>query len=103
MAAASSTGRTTRRAENHEIPTSAANKAPPAISITRCTSSSVFCSFSKLENKYSSYEPANGTLSGAPTTMPGVGAEPFSNGRSEEHTSELQSRFDLVCRLLLEK
>src|SRR5207249_11844681 len=26
-----------------------------------------------------------------------------SNLRSEEHTSELQSRFDLVCRLLLEK
>src|SRR2546421_7128357 len=31
---------------------------------------------------------------------------PFSaaiSGRSEEHTSELQSRSDLVCRLLLEK
>src|SRR5690349_24257405 len=28
--------------------------------------------------------------------LPGV-------GRSEEHTSELQSRRDLVCRLLLEK
>src|SRR5699024_12200477 len=28
-------------------------------------------------------------------------SQPF--GRSEEHTSELQSRFDLVCRLLLEK
>src|SRR5699024_12080476 len=27
---------------------------------------------------------------------------PFRS-RSEEHTSELQSRFDLVCRLLLEK
>src|SRR5699024_11843454 len=27
----------------------------------------------------------------------------FEAGRSEEHTSELQSRFDLVCRLLLEK
>ena len=27
----------------------------------------------------------------------------FSIGRSEEHTSELQSRSDLVCRLLLEK
>src|SRR5437868_13214999 len=30
----------------------------------------------------------------------------YANGifsRSEEHTSELQSRFDLVCRLLLEK
>src|SRR6266513_2982944 len=26
-----------------------------------------------------------------------------SRTRSEEHTSELQSRFDLVCRLLLEK
>src|SRR5699024_11717195 len=25
------------------------------------------------------------------------------NARSEEHTSELQSRFDFVCRLLLEK
>src|SRR5438094_4304058 len=25
------------------------------------------------------------------------------NGRSEEHTSELQSPYDLVCRLLLEK
>src|SRR5207249_7944293 len=27
----------------------------------------------------------------------------IGNLRSEEHTSELQSRFDLVCRLLLEK
>src|SRR2546428_8081541 len=28
---------------------------------------------------------------------------PVRNCRSEEHTSELQSRSDLVCRLLLEK
>src|SRR5437868_10348627 len=28
---------------------------------------------------------------------------PLKTTRSEEHTSELQSRFDLVCRLLLEK
>src|SRR5438094_10615237 len=27
----------------------------------------------------------------------------FANLRSEEHTSELQSPYDLVCRLLLEK
>src|SRR5699024_12795119 len=27
----------------------------------------------------------------------------FFRYKSEEHTSELQSRFDLVCRLLLEK
>src|SRR6266513_5272199 len=30
-------------------------------------------------------------------------AIPRDRSRSEEHTSELQSRFDLVCRLLLEK
>src|SRR2546428_618566 len=30
-------------------------------------------------------------------------APPRSRCRSEEHTSELQSRSDLVCRLLLEK
>src|SRR6266513_2158581 len=28
---------------------------------------------------------------------------PVPQWRSEEHTSELQSRFDIVCRLLLEK
>src|SRR2546429_3610316 len=28
---------------------------------------------------------------------------PLGGGRSEEHTSELQSRLHLVCRLLLEK
>src|SRR3712207_7990229 len=30
-------------------------------------------------------------------------AFPYGNARSEEHTSELQSRQYLVCRLLLEK
>src|SRR3712207_6994789 len=33
----------------------------------------------------------------------GAGAGPGAGGRSEEHTSELQSRQYLVCRLLLEK
>src|SRR3989442_2075965 len=32
-----------------------------------------------------------------------VGLGPQPEGRSEEHTSELQSRPHLVCRLLLEK
>src|SRR5699024_12799754 len=39
-------------------------------------------------------------------SIPGRGAyssSPPRPPRSEEHTSELQSRFDLVCRLLLEK
>src|SRR5699024_12042720 len=32
-----------------------------------------------------------------------VPCDDVRRARSEEHTSELQSRFDLVCRLLLEK
>src|SRR5688572_31568774 len=32
-----------------------------------------------------------------------LNAIPFANFRSEEHTSELQSQSNLVCRLLLEK
>src|SRR5437868_12554788 len=41
-----------------------------------------------------------GSVSGARPARPGAAS---SAQRSEEHTSELQSRFDLVCRLLLEK
>src|SRR5207249_9484523 len=49
----------------------------------------------------SSYRLANGD---APAPAPAVAAGPScARSRSEEHTSELQSRFDLVCRLLLEK
>src|SRR5260370_15229018 len=44
----------------------------------------------------------------APADGPGRGTSPLtgdmlSNLRSEEHTSELQSHLNLVCRLLLEK
>src|SRR5207249_10515328 len=37
------------------------------------------------------------------STLSGWHGHLSSGRRSEEHTSELQSRFDLVCRLLLEK
>src|SRR2546429_917227 len=38
------------------------------------------------------------------TTLSGEGLQhQDGNSRSEEHTSELQSRLHLVCRLLLEK
>src|SRR4051812_49739559 len=45
---------------------------------------------------------------GAAPQMGRIGAEPHraaevTVGRSEEHTSELQSHVNLVCRLLLEK
>src|SRR5690606_39710610 len=37
------------------------------------------------------------------THLPVPGLPTPAGGRSEEHTSELQSRENLVCRLLLEK
>src|SRR5207248_11110259 len=49
-----------------------------------------------------------GTFPGEPAHFPWPRAflarrELFQKPRSEEHTSELQSPYDLVCRLLLEK
>src|SRR5689334_23432640 len=38
-----------------------------------------------------------------PALRPSVPDSSTSTSRSEEHTSELQSQFHLVCRLLLEK
>src|SRR2546421_6956429 len=37
------------------------------------------------------------------SSLPRILRSAWQAGRSEEHTSELQSRSDLVCRLLLEK
>src|SRR3712207_8741135 len=47
------------------------------------------------------YIPGNPTI--VPSNMPGAGSHTAAGHRSEEHTSELQSRQYLVCRLLLEK
>src|SRR2546427_1615126 len=56
-----------------------------------------------------SYNPPSGA---SRILAPGAGPQGFSEGggwrpagddRSEEHTSELQSQSNLVCRLLLEK
>src|SRR2546429_7311744 len=46
--------------------------------------------------------PALPPLPPVPPTVTGLGEPPLTV-RSEEHTSELQSRLHLVCRLLLEK
>src|SRR2546430_6621264 len=40
---------------------------------------------------------------GSPATLASAGGRVFGFVRSEEHTSELQSQSNLVCRLLLEK
>src|SRR2546422_3299337 len=50
-------------------------------------------SFSRLANR----------IVALATWRRGVGQRHVARARSEEHTSELQSRLHLVCRLLLEK
>src|SRR5256885_3106749 len=50
---------------------------------------------------FRSGNPVTGTVAWA-TADPGI-AVVSAGGRSEEHTSELQSPCNLVCRLLLEK
>src|SRR5438067_6445183 len=42
-------------------------------------------------------------VEGSRPLCPARGPSRLAGPRSEEHTSELQSRFDVVCRLLLEK
>src|SRR5207248_7108466 len=44
-----------------------------------------------------------GTVRGAGCSAPATASGSSRSTRSEEHTSELQSSYDLVCRLLLEK
>src|SRR5207302_10375925 len=46
---------------------------------------------------------ANATAGASMALFAGAIAVAEQRGRSEEHTSELQSRENLVCRLLLEK
>src|SRR2546430_9061479 len=46
---------------------------------------------------------ARGDVPPAARAALGPGARGAAGGRSEEHTSELQSQSNLVCRLLLEK
>src|SRR5699024_12454993 len=77
---------------------------PDAVTITI---SPAFASSADISSKYSSSSKASSSIE--PVYQPmfsGVLWPAFYNTshiRSEEHTSELQSRFDLVCRLLLEK
>src|SRR5260221_10738506 len=49
------------------------------------------------------FDPRFGTRFGAHATAADYAQLRGAMGRSEEHTSELQSHSDLVCRLLLEK
>src|SRR5437868_8863939 len=60
--------------------------------------------YTTLFRSIRSWRPAVTIESGrAPPLSCSIVCKPQQEDRSEEHTSELQSRFDLVCRLLLEK
>src|SRR5690349_22912878 len=68
----------------------------------------LFRSFEGFESDFAGIDLVVATGFGLPRILRTVlGEQSFEVGddvlRSEEHTSELQSRRDLVCRLLLEK
>src|SRR6266496_6094269 len=71
----------------------------PVSNVTPRSTTGVFASVNRIGH------PAASTR--GPAAVPGhlslVSSMPSPSVRSEEHTSELQSRRDLVCRLLLEK
>src|SRR5260370_21930857 len=52
---------------------------------------------------FRSRQPAVDELDRLRFVLDGEPEQPGNVGRSEEHTSELQSHLNLVCRLLLEK
>src|SRR5687768_18222436 len=57
----------------------------------------------KLGYRFWSSRPLTGSRNTAMVSLVMSGGSPSNSARSEEHTSELQSRLHLVCRLLLEK
>src|SRR5699024_11320276 len=60
----------------------------------------------ETESKEFSYKTSNdlkGLIESSKKTKEIFFKSIYDGNRSEEHTSELQSRFELVCRLLLEK
>src|SRR5207249_5932852 len=69
----------------------ASPRSPPRVSVVPCV------------RPADSRAPDPGAREGLGRPNRGPSRPPGSGARSEEHTSELQSRFDLVCRLLLEK
>src|SRR2546430_13291740 len=73
-------------------PTLFRSKAPP-VRPTRTAGEKRFCDPSRIESEPIRSPPASRLES----------RKPPSRMRSEEHTSELQSQSNLVCRLLLEK
>src|SRR5688572_608441 len=84
----------------------ASRRGPASTSSTRvCAGSMTRKSRASARRASSATAPASSTPVGPPPTIAIVSRRAHSSGfdRSEEHTSELQSQSNLVCRLLLEK
>src|SRR2546422_7466186 len=91
----------------------AVTTASPAIDDERSVATSGAPPSARSRGRVTSASTSSGASPGASTctsTMGGANSGKTSSGavrlgvvRSEEHTSELQSRLHLVCRLLLEK
>src|SRR5438874_7243386 len=73
------------------------NATAPCLEGSRFESPRIYCE--RVHKPYPVIRPGGSLQCGSPCTP----RSPRSRSRSEEHTSELQSRRDLVCRLLLEK
>src|SRR5204863_7466757 len=69
---------------------------PTGWSVPTCST----CWAASAERRASSCWPCSTAIA---TPGSSTSSSPAQRSRSEEHTSELQSRRDLVCRLLLEK
>src|SRR5699024_12630251 len=95
---------------SHSIHCSFLPPAPPSSTLFPYTTLFRSYSFRNPWNVGTAQRNAKGNPSGRlpqhspePERRHRCGRGPAHGRRSEEHTSELQSRFDLVCRLLLEK
>src|SRR3989449_11552300 len=108
--AASSTTALSSSCEYCGAPTDSSSDKTPALASTLMRSAPYFTSnriFSRiwLTPLAIPVKPSNRRYGDMPFTSPWppVAERGIVDGRSEEHTSELQSRLHLVCRLLLEK
>src|SRR5260370_27796697 len=81
-----------------EIYTLSLHDALPISSSAACSSGSPSSRWTAMKSPVPSPSRRPSVSSAAPSTMPC-----WRDARSEEHTSELQSHLNLVCRLLLEK
>src|SRR6266496_6827861 len=86
------------------------SKEPARVHCSSCRAAKTACAScccwaGSADFSSSSASPASACSAPTSPAMPKSPARcsPEPTGRSEEHTSELQSRRDLVCRLLLEK